>query len=339
MAGQADFLPSSWEEGGTLTAFEAEADENGHLIPKVRVINPGWNTRKGSGYMYLILYGIIEEKIKKLNGKREFRTFAAFPLGVGRTTSTPDDLLDACLQLDITVRRTAGSNEKLVYGCANLPILLLPWREVIENGSIFPAMKVCCNVDLILLDVPQKFRPIFLTITKLTDAGYYQVPKTILDFRMQNGVSFNLLVYLKVGADMTGCGVKGIINDEGDKVVTFMLHIGNFQRRNGKQYSLEYCKQKVDRMQLYFSLGAIGGLSFHIYIKGKMSNVLKAQLGYKKNICYSLMDINPALNKVMWKAECQIDKVTAVFQPSVPKEFRFYDDVLIDNTGKILKEM
>ncbi|UQM99607.1 matrix protein [memana virus] len=337
MAGTADFLPSTWEEGGTLNAFDAELDEEGHLIPKVKVLNPGFNTRKGHGYVYMILYGIVEEKELGLNHKRGFRTFASFPLGVGKTRASQDELLAECLKLDITVRRTAGANEKVVYGCSNLPEKLLPWRRVLETGCIFPASKVCCNIDLILLDKPQRFRPIFLTITRLTDSGVYQIPKAILDFRMTKAISFNLLVYLKVGADFTGCGVKGIVNEEGEKLVTFMVHMGNFSRGKGKEYSVEYCKNKVNKMDLHFSLGAIGGLSLHVYAKGKISKMLRAQMGYKRQICYSLMDINPALNKVMWKAECQIEKVTAVFQPSVPKDFKIYDDVLIDNTGKILK--
>nr|WIU81513.1 matrix protein [Niviventer confucianus jeilongvirus] len=338
MAGCADFLPSTWEDGGTLRAFDAELDDDGHLIPRVRVVNPGLNSRKSSGYLYLILYGIVEEKESKGAKDRGFRTFASFPLGVGKSRSSPDELLKECLSLDVTVRRTAGSNEKVVYGCSRVPEKLLPWSSVLGTGSIFPANKVCCNIDLILLDRAQRFRPIFLTITKLTDSGVYQIPRAILDFRMHRAISFNLLVYLKVGADFTGCGVKGIYNEDGEKLVTFMIHIGNFVRKNGKEYSVEYCKQKVDRMSLMFALGAIGGLSFHIIVKGKMSKVLRAQMGYKRQICYSLMDVNPALNKVMWKAECQIDKVSAVFQPSVPKDFKIYDDVLIDNTGKILKQ-
>nr|WPV62598.1 MAG: matrix protein [Wenzhou rodent jeilongvirus 2] len=337
MAGSADFHPSTWEEGGTLRAFDAELDDTGHLIPKVRVLNPGFNTRKGYGYMYLILYGIIEEKISEGGQKKGFRTFASFPLGVGRSRSSPDELLSDCLKLEVTVRRTAGANEKVVYGCATIPEKLIPWRRVLATGCIFPANKVCCNIDLVLLDKAQKFRPIFLTITQLTDSGVYQIPRTLLDFRMTRAISLNLLVYLKVGADFTGCGIKGILNEEGEKLVTFMVHLGNFVRKNGKEYSMEYCKQKVDKMNLHFALGAIGGLSLHITVKGRMSNTLRAQMGYKRHVCYSLMDINPALNKVMWKAECQIDKVSAVFQPSVPKDFKIYDDVLIDNTGKILK--
>nr|UED37234.1 matrix protein [Paramyxoviridae sp.] len=337
MAGKAEFLPSTWEEGGTLQAIDAEADDKGKLIPKVRVVNPGWNSRKTSGYMYLIIYGIIEERPVKNVSNRNFRTFASFPLGVGKSKANPDDLLDACVKLDITVRRTAGADEKVVYGCSLIPEILGPWRNVLSNGAVFPASKVCSNIDLVLLDRPQQFRSIFLTITKLTDSGVYKIPKTILDFRMKNAISFNLLVELKVGAEFSGCGVKGILNDQGEKVVTFMVHVGNFFRKDGKEYSAEYCKQKVDKMMLHFALGAIGGLSLHVKVKGKMSKALKAQIGYKNLVCYSLMDINPSLNRVMWKAQCEINKVIAVFQPSVPKDFKIYDDVLIDNTGKILK--
>ncbi|UED37225.1 matrix protein [Jeilongvirus chaetodipodis] len=345
MAAKSDFLSSSWEDGGTLVAIDAEADENGRLIPKYRVINPGWNSRKSHGYMYLLLYGIIEEKEKRdSNASRDkgkprngFKTFGAFPLGVGKSRASPQDLLDAILDLEITVRRTAGSGEKIVYGCSGAQSILSPWSDILSNGAIFSALKVCNNVDCIMLERPQRFRPIFLSITLMTDKGIYKIPRNIADFRMRNGISFNLLVELSVGADMSSSGIKGIITEDGERITTFMVHIGNFVRKMGKEYSTAYCQQKVEKMDMRFSLGAIGGLSLHIKIAGKMSNALRAQLGYKTIICYSLMDTNPFLNRLMWKAECSIRKVTAVFQPSVPKDFRIYEDVLIDHTGKILR--
>nr|UED37240.1 matrix protein [Paramyxoviridae sp.] len=364
MAGKADFSKRSWEEGGTLVAIDAEADSNGRLIPKVRVINPGWNDRKSTGYMYMIIYGIIEnrdkEKERKLElsfnqtqsissdngeGKAETnisyegaRAFGSFPLGVGKCIADPDDLLEAVLKLDITVRRTAGATEKLVYGVTNIPMLLYPWNGVLSCGAIFPAIKVCSNVDVVPVDRALRLRPIFLTITLLTDAGIYKVPSSVLDFRMNNAISFNLLITLQIGADFSSSGVKGVVTEEGERVTTFMVHIGNFARKKRKSYSVDYCRRKVDKMDLRFSLGAVGGLSLHIRVAGKMSNVLKAQLGYRKSICYSLMDTNPYLNRVMWKSECSIKNVTAVFQPSVPKEFKIYENILIDNTGKILKQ-
>uniref|UniRef100_A0AAU7E3N4 Matrix protein n=1 Tax=Mus rat paramyxovirus TaxID=3141895 RepID=A0AAU7E3N4_9MONO len=337
MEGKADFLPSSWQEGGTLYALEAEADDEGRLIPRYRVVNPGWNSRKSPGFMYLLIYGIIEEKELKDKKNRGFKSFGAFPLGVGRSRSDPQDLLDAVLQLDITVRRTAGAGEKLVMGTSNISSVLSPWKDILTNGAVFQAIKVCNNIDTIMVDRPQRLRPIFLTITMLTDAGCYKIPKTILDFRASGAISFNLLVVLSVGADFTPCGTKGLIDENGERVTTFMVHIGNFVRRGNKEYSVDYCRQKVDKMDLRFSLGAVGGLSFHVKLAGKVSKTLRAQLGYRSTICYSLMDTNPYLNRVMWKAECSIQKVTAVFQPSVPKEFKIYDDVLIDHTGKILK--
>nr|WPV62561.1 MAG: matrix protein [Jeilongvirus miniopteri] len=348
MSGKADFSKRSWEDGGTLQAIDATADEKGRLIPKVRVVNPGWNDRKSTGYKYLIVYGIIEEKEKdhthSAGGETTARkasaprAFGALPLGVGRSHVEPEDLLEAILKLEITVRRTAGANEKIVYGMSRIDNILKPWAPILENGAIFPAIKVCSNIDIVPLDHPLKLRPIFLTITLLTDAGIYKVPRSILEFRQNKAISFNLLVTLQVGSDFTSSGVKGMINENGERVTTFMVHIGNFVRKRGKAYSIEYCKAKVDKMDMRFSLGAVGGLSFHVRIAGKMSHMLKAQLGYHRTICYSLMDTNPYLNRVMWRSECSILKVTAVFQPSVPKEFKIYDDVLIDNTGKILKQ-
>nr|WFG82179.1 matrix protein [Bovine narmovirus 1]WFG82185.1 matrix protein [Bovine narmovirus 1] len=337
--GTADFLPKSWEEKGYLESIPARSDKAGRLVPHVRVVDPGWGDRKGSGYMYLLVHGIIEDVAdnEQEQAKTRGRTVAAFPLGVGKSESRPDELLAAILKLKITVRRTAGSGERIVFGVNSSITGLEPWKNVLLNGAIFSAHKVCNNVDEVRLDVPQRLRPIFLTITLLTDDGVYQIPKFFSEFRATNAVSFNLLVQLIIGADLSLAGVRGVIDEDGEKITTFMVHIGNFMRRNGKVYSVQYCRGKVDRMDLHFSLGAIGGLSFHVRVLGKISKALHAQLGFKRSICYSLMDTNPTLNRLVWRADCRIKKVTAVFQPSLSSDFKIYDDILIDNTGKILK--
>nr|AJP33318.1 matrix protein [Cedar virus] len=336
---ETDFLEKTWREGSKIDKITPEVDENGNMVPKYVVFNPGKNERKTSGYQYMICYGFIEDG--PINGsprvKGNIRTTASFPLGVGKTYSSPEEILQELTTLKITVRRTAGSNEKLVYGTTGPLNHLYPWYKVLTGGSIFSAVKVCRNVDQILLDRPQILRIFFLSITKLTDKGVYMIPKSVLDFRSDNSMAFNLLVYLKIDTDITKAGIRGIVNKEGERITSFMLHIGNFTRRGGKHYSVEYCKRKIDKMKLTFALGTIGGLSLHIRIDGRISKRLQAQVGFQRNICYSLMDINPWLNKLTWNNSCEIHKVTAVIQPSVPKDFMLYEDILIDNTGKILK--
>lgn len=338
MDGTADFSERSWADGSVLEAFEPEVDDLGKLKPKYKLINPGFNDRKSSGYMYLIMYGIIEIDKSKTDerNKEKLWCLSSYPMGVAKSQSSPEDLLRAVCSLEITVRRTAGYDEKIVYGCVNIQPELIPWNPVLNNGAVFSAIKVCSHIESIPLNRPLKMRPVFLAITMLTDAGVYKIPKSILDFRYKNAISFNLLVEIKIGMDLTKTGIRGKLDDTGNYITTFMIHIGNFARRSGKVYSADYCRRKVDKMDLRFSLGAIGGLSFHVRVAGSMSNALKAQLGYRQSICYSLMDTNPYLNKLMWKAECTINKVIGVFQPSVPREFKIYNDICIDHTGKIL---
>lgn len=271
MSGKAEFSKRTWEEGGTLEAIEAIADDNGRLLPRVRVVNPGWNDRKSTGYIYMIIYGIIEEKDKEksslsINNQEQLRqstkgprSFGSFPLGVGKSYSDPDELLQAVLKLDITVRRTAGADEKLVYGVTSIDPILRPWASILEYGAIFPAIKVCSNIDIVSVERSLRLRPIFLTITQLTDAGIYKVPRNVLEFRLDNAISLNLLVVLKIGSDFTTSGVKGMIDEKGERVTTFMIHIGNFIRNKRKSYSIDYCRSKVDKMDFRFSLGVCGG--------------------------------------------------------------------------------
>nr|APT69528.1 matrix [Henipavirus hendraense] len=337
--GVSDFSPTSWENGGYLNKVEPEIDKHGSMIPKYKIYTPGANERKFNNYMYMICYGFVEdvERSPESGKRKKIRTIAAYPLGVGKSTSHPQDLLEELCSLKVTVRRTAGATEKIVFGSSGPLHHLLPWKKILTGGSIFNAVKVCRNVDQIQLEKQQSLRIFFLSITKLNDSGIYMIPRTMLEFRRNNAIAFNLLVYLKIDADLAKAGIQGSFDKDGTKVASFMLHLGNFVRRAGKYYSVEYCKRKIDRMKLQFSLGSIGGLSLHIKINGVISKRLFAQMGFQKNLCFSLMDINPWLNRLTWNNSCEISRVAAVLQPSVPREFMIYDDVFIDNTGKILK--
>ncbi|AAF63390.1 matrix protein [Tupaia paramyxovirus] len=333
-----EFIPTTWLEKGYLSAMKVESDHNGKIIPSVRVVNPGWGERKTSGYMYLIMHGIVEDVPKDGDTEQRYsgKTYAAFPLGVGKSNATPDDLLTSMNKLQITVRRTAGAGERIVFG-NNAPLgALFPWRRVLDFGAVFTAYKVCLSVESISLFTPQRFRPLFLTVTLLTDNGLYKAPSLFADFRASKAVSFNLLARLTVNNKSGKDYLATAPASDTKQVVSFMVHIGNFVRKGGDVYSNSYCKKKIDRMDLQFALGAVGGLSFHIKINGKMSKTLMTQLGFHRNLCYSIMDINPDLNKKIWNSSCRITSVAAILQPSVSKDFKIYHDVFIDNTGKIM---
>ncbi|UQM99573.1 matrix protein [denestis virus] len=338
MATLHDFLPNTWVEKGVIEDLRPEFDHEGKMKPRVRVIDPGAGTRKTSGFMYLFLQGIVEDHYSTITpeSRPTGRTMAALPMGVGQSLAGPYELLTACLELKIVVRRTAGSSEKLVFYNTTPLDVLAPWKALLQNGGIFDANKVCRKVEEIPLDKEQTFRPVFLTITLLTDAGLYKTPSMVQDIRANGGVSFNLLVHLKTGPTMAERLYPTLRENQTPPEISFMVHVGLFLRRKKEPYSHDYCRIKVERMNLQFALGGVGGVSFHVRIPGKISKTLYAQLGFHKSICYPLMDVNPTLNKLLWRTQCEIKKVTAVFQPSVPSEFRVYQDVLIDNTGKIL---
>lgn len=326
---------SSWSVKGALDPLTPDIFPDGRLIPKIRVIDPGLGDRKSGGYMYLLLHGVIEDSETVISPKG--RAFGAFPLGVGRSTENPEDLFKEILTLNIVVRRTAGFNEKLVYYNTTPLNLLTPWKKILSFGSIFNANQVCSDTSSVPIDIPQKFRPVYLTVTKLSDDGYYQIPKIIQDFRSSNSIAFNILVHLSMGDVLINTPRSSKVGEPTNNLITFMIHIGNFKRKSNKPYSPDYCKRKIMRLGLIFSLGAIGGTSLHIRCTGKMSKRLQAYLGFKRTLCYPLMYVNEGLNKTLWRNECKINKVQAVLQPSVPSDFKVYDDVVIDNTNGLFK--
>lgn len=328
-----DFDQSCWDSKGSLAPILPNVYPDGRLIPQVRVIDPGLGDRKEECYMYLFLLGIIEDSQNE--GPPIGRAFGSLPLGVGKSLARPEELLKEAISLDIVVRRTAGVNEKLVF-YNNTPLnILLPWKKVLTNGSIFNANQVCNGVNLIPLDVSQRFRVVYMSLTRLSDDGCYRVPRGMLEFRSGNAIAFNILVTIQVDTSQTAQG--RYISTPRGTLATFMVHIGNFKRKTNKQYSADYCKTKIEKMGLVFALGGIGGTSLHVRCTGKMSKTLNAQLGLKKILCYPLMEINEDLNRQLWRTECRITRVQAVLQPSVPNDFRIYNDVIINDDQGLFK--
>ncbi|AFM97195.1 matrix protein [Salem virus] len=336
MADVYNFPSACWEDKGSLEAIDPEVDGKGKLVPKVRVIDPGLGTRKSGQYLYLLLHGLIEDL--EVVAVPQPRTFCALPLGVAQSHASPESLLAECLKLNLSVRRTAGAEEKLVIFNTKPLDLLSPWKKVLAQGAVYPATKICNSIERVPLEVPLRMRPLFLTITVLSDSGFYQIPRPLQEFRVRNGVSFNLLFHIALGDDLESVGIKGVIDDDGQRIMTVLIHLGNFIRKRGKTYTNDYCKRKIERMKLTFALGAVGGASIHIKVEGKISKRLFAQIGFRNTICYPIMEVNPSLNKLLWKTECHIKRVQAVLQPSVPDDFRIYNDIVIDHSGKILRK-
>ncbi|CAE55656.1 matrix protein [Dolphin morbillivirus] len=328
-----DFDRSAWDVKGSIAPIEPTTYPDGRLIPQVRVIDPGLGDRKDECFMYIFLLGILEDN--DIMSPPIGRTFGSLPLGVGRSTAKPEELLKEATELDIVVRRTAGLNEKLVF-YNNTPLMLLtPWKKVLTAGSVFSANQVCNAVNLIPLDTPQRFRVVYMSITRLSDNGCYRVPRKMLEFRSANALAFNILVTIRI--ENAGIVSRPYMSMMRDPQATFMIHIGNFRRKKNEAYSADYCKMKIEKMGLVFALGGIGGTSLHIRCTGKMSKTLHAQLGFKKILCYPLMDVNEDLNRYLWRAECKIVRIQAVLQPSVPQEFRVYDDVIINDDQGLFK--
>lgn len=62
-----------------------------------------------------------------------------------------------------------------------------------------------------------------------------------------------------------------------------------------------------------------------------------SQLAWKRAVCFPLMDVNPHMNLVIWAASVEITGVDAVFQPAIPRDFRYYPNVVAKNIGRIRK--
>nr|AEA40466.1 matrix protein [Measles morbillivirus] len=328
-----DFDKSAWDIKGSIAPIQPTTHSDGRLVPQVRAIDPGLGDRKDERSMHMFLLEAVEDSDPP--GPPIGRAPGSPPLGAGRSTAKPEELLKEATELDTVARRTAGPNEKLVFHNNTPPTLLTPWRKVPTTGSVLNANQVCNAVNPTPLDTPQRLRAVHMSITRPSDNGHYTVPRRMPELRSVNAVAFNLLVTLRIDKAI-GPG-KTIDNAEQLPEATPMVHIGNPRRKKSEVHSADYCKMKIEKMGLVFALGGTGGTSLHIRSTGKMSKTLHAQLGLKKTPCHPLMDINEDPNRSLWRSRCKTARIQAVLQPSVPQELRIHDDAITNDDQGLFK--
>nr|CAA34587.1 unnamed protein product [Measles morbillivirus] len=251
------------------------------------------------------------------------------PPGAGRPTAKPEELPKEATEPDTVARRTAGPNEKPVLHNNTPPTLPTPRRKAPTTGSVPNANQVCNAANLTPLDTPQRLRAVYMSITRLSDNGYYTVPRRMLEFRSVNAVALNLLATLRTDKAI-GPG-KTTDNAEQPPEATFLVHIGNPRRKKSEVHSADHCKMKIEKMGPVSAPGGIGGTSLHIRSTGKTSKTLHAQLGLKKTPCYPPMDINEDLNRSLWRSRRKTARIQAAPQPSAPQEPRTHDDAITND--------
>ncbi|QJE38109.1 matrix [Respirovirus rupicaprae] len=339
------FPKSSFTENGDLEPLPLKVDDNKKAIPHIRVVKIGNPPKHGLRYLDVFLLGFFEmEKVKDRYGSvSDLDTEPGYkvcgsgslPIGLAKYSGSDQDLLQAAIKLDIEVRRTVKATEMIVYTVQNIKPELYPWANRLRKGMIFDAQKVALAPQCLPLDRGIKFRVIFVNCTAIGSITLFKIPKSMAMLSLPNTISINLQVHIKTGIQTDSKGVVQILDEKGEKSLNFMVHLGLIKRKIGKMYSIEYCKQKIEKMRLIFSLGLIGGISLHINATGSISKSLASQLTFKREICYPLMDLNPHLNIVIWASSVEITRVDAIFQPSLPGEFRYYPNIIAKGVGKI----
>ncbi|UQS35949.1 matrix protein [Porcine respirovirus 2] len=339
------FPKLSYEEHSYMEPLPLSTGPDKKAVPHIRIIKIGDPPKHGNRYLDILLLGSYEipkevgtyGSVSDLTRPTPYTICGSGspPIGIATYLGTDQELLKASVELQVTVRRTVRSSDLIVYMVDSIPPAMMAWASRLKRGMIFNANKVALAPQCLPIDKDIRFRVVFVNGTSLGSITIAAVPQTLADRALRNSISVSLMVSLKTGASTESKGIIPTLNEKGDKVLNFILHLGFLHSQVGRAYSMQHCKLKIEKMRLIFSLGLVGGISFHVQLTGVVSKSFVGQLGGKKDLCYPLMDVNPHTNLVICAASVEITGVDAVLQPSIPRDFKYYPNVVAENIGQM----
>nr|ACO48305.1 matrix protein [Avian metaavulavirus 8]AFX97640.1 matrix protein [Avian metaavulavirus 8] len=315
------------------------------LQPQVRVDSIGDVQNAKESSIFVTLYGFIQaikensDRSKFFHPKDDFKpetvTAGLVVVGAIRMMADVNTISNDALALEITVKKSATSQEKMTVMFHNSPPSLRTAITIRAGGFISNADENIKCASKLTAGVQYIFRPMFVSITKLHNGKLYRVPKSIHSISSTLLYSVMLEVGFKVdiGKDHPQAKMlKRVTIGDADTYWGFAwFHLCNFKKTSskGKPRTLDELKTKVKNMGLKLELHDLWGPTIVVQITGKSSKYAQGFFSSNGTCCLPISRSAPELGKLLWSCSATIGDATVVIQSSEKGELLRSDDLEI----------
>ncbi|ACN72642.1 matrix protein [avian paramyxovirus 7] len=317
------------------------------LQPQVRINRLGSISIEGVRAMFINTYGFIEERPTERTGffqpgeknQQQVVTAGMLTLGQIRTNIDPDEIGEACLRLKVNAKKSAASEEKIVFSILEKPPALMTAPVVQDGGLIAKAEGSIKCPGKMMSEIHYSFRVMFVSITMLDNQSLYRVPTAISSFKNKALYSIQLEVLLEVDVKPESPQCKFLADQKGKKVASVWFHLCNSKKTNasGKPRSLEDMRKKVRDMGIKVSLADLWGPTIIVRATGKMSKYMLGFFSTSGTSCHPVTKSSPDLAKILWSCSSTIIKANAIVQGSVKVDVLTLEDIQVSSAAKINK--
>lgn len=313
--------------------------ENGirELQPQLRTQYLGDITGGKKSAIFVNCYGFVEDHGGRDSGfspiseesKGSTVTAACITLGSIEYDSDIKEVAKACYNLQVSVRMSADSTQKVVYTINAKPALLFSSRVVRAGGCVVAAEGAIKCPEKMTSDRLYKFRVMFVSLTFLHRSSLFKVSRTVLS--MRNSALIAVQAEVKLGFDLPldHPMAKYLSKEDGQLFATVWVHLCNFKRtdRRGVDRSVENIRNKVRAMGLKLTLCDLWGPTLVCEATGKMSKYALGFFSETKVGCHPIWKCNSTVAKIMWSCTTWIASAKAIIQASSARALLTSEDI------------
>nr|QBK47223.1 M [Avulavirus sp.] [Avulavirus sp.] len=324
------------------------------LQPQVRYDHIGESHGGKESSIFLTVYGFIVANPER-NIRSGFETVneAAKPdcitaglvvLGAIRQDNTTNKIVEDVFALDISIKKSATSHEKMTVMIHNCPFSLQKAITVRSGGFIASAEDCIKCPSKLQAGVNYGFKPMFLSLTYLNQGKVFRVPRAMYAIQSNLLFKIQLEIEFKLAINPDHPQAKMLKRVDKDDEVAFLgyawFHLCNFKKTNarGEARTLANLQEKIRAMGIKVSLHDLWGPTVIAQITGKSSKYAQGFFSTSGTSCLPVCKSSPELAKLMWSCTTCISGATVIIQAGEKKELLRSEDLEVRGAVEVHKK-
>ncbi|UNW59199.1 matrix protein [avian paramyxovirus 21] len=323
--------PSS--SSSSLLAFpivlEATGEGRKQIAPQYRIQRLDHWSDSNKDAIFLTTYGFIfgfpREQGDRGQINAEIRpsllSAAMLCLGSVPNAGDPVSIARACLALQVSCKKSATSEEKVVFTILQAPQILQSCKAVSQKFVAVGSNKCVKAPERLEGGMSFEYRVNFVSLTIVPRGDVYRVPRSVLSVGGPTLFSLALSVNIAVDIAPDNPLSRTLIKTESGFEANLFLHIGLLSTvdKRGKKVTFEKLEGKIRRMELAAGLSDLFGPSVILKAKGPRTKLLTPFFSSAGTACYPISQASPSVSKVLWSQSGYLQSVKIIIQSGTQK--------------------